>query len=254
MTDLLDDAPPALRCPQCDAEMGSPAGLASHMRSQHGDVVRLADEPASLADNDGIAEVKQEGKGWRRFFGTPKAKAERPGPVAKPPARRRHKRVSGATVLAIPFEQGANVIEQWKPCTARVLAWEAGWGGYVLDEALAGTLPDRLVVQPLARNWERFAAVEAVLGPVAIAFAIESHPDKVRLLMPEMRRAIRGAAPFMLKAMAKKKTEDAQIEAAFREAYPDAPGDASADEMIDALLADVFAPIMKGGPDEPAAA
>jgi hypothetical protein len=72
--------------------------------------------------------------------------------------------------------------------------------------------------------------------------------------MPEMRRAIRGAAPFMLKAMAKKKTEDAQIEAAFREAYPDAPGDASADEMIDALLADVFAPIMKGGPDEPAAA
>ncbi len=253
MTDLLD-APASLRCPQCEAEMGSPAGLASHMRSQHADTAPAVPEEGTPPEDVVVPKVSA----WRRLFGGTKApKAERP--AAKAPQRRRHKRVSGATVLAIPFEQGANVMEQWKPCTARVLAWEAGWGGYVLDEALAGTLPDRLVVQPLARNWERFAAVEAVLGPVALAFAIESHPEKVRILMPEMRRAIRGSAPFMLKAMAKKRQEDAQIEAAFKEAYPDAPETATADEMIDQLLAEVFAPLAQRPPpqqeetDEPAA-
>ncbi|MDA8311035.1 MAG: hypothetical protein M0Z46_10575 [Actinomycetota bacterium] len=239
MTDLLDDAPPALRCPQCTAEMGSPAGLASHMRSQHDDVVRVPDEPAA---EGAITDAKPD-KGWRRFFGTKAPKTDRP--PAKPKTVRRHKRVNAATVLAIPFEQGGRIIEGWKPCTARVLAWEAGWGGYVLDEAIAGTLPDRLFVQPLARNWERFAMAEAVVGPVALAFAMESRPGAIPILMPEMRRAIRGAAPFMLKAMAKKRVEDAKIEEAFREAYPDAPADATADEMIDTVLQEIFAPLMQ---------
>lgn len=242
MTDLLEDAPPALRCPQCTAEMGSPAGLASHMRSQHDDVVRVADESASLANSEDVADARQGGKGWRRFFGTKAPRTERA--AAKPKTVRRHKRVAAATVLAIPFEQGGRIIEGWKPCTARVLAWEAGWGGYVLDEAIAGTLPDRLLVQPLARNWERFAMAEAVVGPVALAFAMESRPGAIPVLMPEMRRAIRGAAPFMLKAMAKKRVEDAKIEEAFREAYPDAPADATADEMIDTVLQEIFAPLL----------
>ena len=253
MTDtLVDEAPPALRCPQCDAEMGSPAGLASHMRSQHAD-----DEALPAGAPDAAEDLPAEKPaGWRRLFGRDRApKVSRPATKPKPP--RRHRRVQAATVLAIPFEQGARAIEGWRPCTARVLAWEAGWGGYVLDEAISGTLPDRLLVQPLARNWERFAMAESVIGPVALAFAIESKPQALPMLLPEMRRAIRGAAPFMLKAMAKKKVEDAKIEQAFREVYPDAPEDATADEMIDQVLAEIFAPLANRPqevPNEPAAA
>jgi hypothetical protein len=124
-----------------------------------------------------------------------------------------------------------------------MLTWQAPWGGYVLDEALAGSLPDRILIQPLARNYARYAAVGAVLGPPMLAFAIESRPDLAPVLMPELRRAIRSSAPFMLRAMRKKRAEDAEIEAAFRDAYPTAPEGVTADGMIDQLLADVFEPL-----------
>lgn len=234
MTDLLD--PPALRCSVCGAEQGSAAGLSSHMRSRHPDA-----EDGEHRNPDAETPTEAPKGTWLSRIWAPKTpKAEKPK-AAKPRARR--KRVSGTTVLAIPFEQGGRLLEGWKPCTARVLAWESAWGAYVLDEALAGTLPDRVLVQPLARNFERIAMIEAVAGPVALAFAIESRPQILPYVLPEMRRAIRGAAPFMLKAVAKKHEEDERIEEAFRAAYPTAPDGASADQMIDKLLYDIFEPI-----------
>ena len=96
-----------------------------------------------------------------------------------------------------------------------------------------------------------------MLGPLALAFAIDSRPQLAEHLVPEMRRAVRSAAPFMLKAVAAKRVEDAQIEEAFREAYPTAPEGASADDMIEDLLRDVFAPLtmrQEEPVDEPVAA
>ena len=244
--DLVDEDTP-LRCAHCDAEAQSPAGLASHVRSRHPEVTEAApspDEETAAAPKPGLLS---------RLWG----KREQPAP-ARPKAapKRRGRRVSGVDVLAMPFDHGSRALAGWKPCTARVIAWEAGWGAYVLDEALAGSLPDRVLIQPLARNYRRLAMVESVLGPVALAFAIESRPQLAEHLMPEMRRAVRSAAPFMLKAVAAKRVEDAQIEEAFREAYPTAPEGASADDMIEDLLRDVFAPLaMREEPvDEPVAA
>ena len=233
----LDDAP--LRCAYCGAEAQSAAGLASHVRSRHAP----DDAPATVAE---AAAIDGDGKSGKGLLARLWSKREpKPDAAAKPkaPAKRRGRRVSGVDILSMPFDHGARVLDAWKPCTARVVAWEATWGAYVLDEALAGTLPDRLLVQPLARNYKRVAMIESVLGPVALAFAMESRPSLIPHLMPEMHRAIRGAAPYMLKAVAAKRVEDEQIEAAFREAYPTAPPDKTADEMIDDLLADVFAPL-----------
>ncbi len=244
--DLVDEDTP-LRCAHCDAEAQSPAGLASHMRSRHPEVTA----PAAAADEDAAPAPKQGllARFWKREPVTEKAR-----PKAAP--KRRGRRVSGVDVLAMPFDHGSRALAAWKPCTARVIAWEAGWGAYVLDEALAGSLPDRMLIQPLARNYRRFAMVESVLGPVALAFAIETRPQLAEHLMPEMRRAVRAAAPFMLKAVAAKRVEDSQIEEAFREAYPTAPEGASADDMIEDLLRDVFAPLAtREEPiDEPVAA
>lgn len=245
--DTASESDALLRCIHCGAEARSAAGLASHVRNAHADIVE-----AEVADAAEPSPEEATKPGLLARLGFKKDAASPPSTARpKPPAKRRGRRVSGADVLAFPFEHGGRMLSGTKPCTARVLQWEAGWGAYVLDEALAGTLPDRMLIQPLARNFQRVAMVESVLGPVAIAFAIESRPQMANALMPEMRRAIRGAAPFMLKAVAKKRTEDAEIEEAFRQAYPTVPDDATADEMIDGLLADVFAPLMAARAAQP---
>ncbi len=234
--DDVETAAP-LRCPQCGVEAQTPAGLASHTRSRHPETV---DVPAPVPDDVPAEAEKPTGFLGKWFKRTPAP--AKPQAAARP--RRRTKRVPGVDVLAFPFEHGARMLAGTKPCTANVLTWESTWGAYVLDEALAGTLPDRLFVQPLARNYRRVAMVESVVGPIALAFAMESRPQLIPHLMPEMRRAVRGAAPFMLRAMAKKRVEDAEIEEAFRAAYPDMDDEnMTADDMIDSLLAGVFAPL-----------
>ncbi len=236
MTDLLDSPPVPLTCVHCGAEAQSAAGLASHVRNRHADII---DVPPDTEEEQGPKPGLLARLGFKRDP-KPQTTAGRP----KPAPKRRGRRVSGADILALPFEHGGRMLAASRPCTANILQWESAWGAYVLDEALAGTLPDRLIVQPLARNYQRVAMVESVVGPVALAFAMESRPQLIPALMPEMRRAIRGAAPFMLKAIAKKKAEDAEIEEAFHQAYPTAPEGATADEMIDSLLTEVFAPLM----------
>jgi hypothetical protein len=235
-TDAPEKEAPDLRCPACGGTFGSPAARASHLRYKHPDWSAPVSAPV---EGEPVAERKGV---IGRLFGGKKEKPPRPERPARPP-KRVGKRVSGAEVLAMPFEQGGRLIGAWRPCTARMLSWQAPWGGYVLDEALAGSLPDRILIQPLARNYARYAAVGAVLGPPMLAFAIESRPDLAEVIMPELRRAIRSSAPFMLKAMKKKRAEDAEIEAAFRDAYPTAPEGWSADQMIDQLLAEVFEPL-----------
>lgn len=235
-----------LRCAHCEVEAQSAAGLASHVRNRHADLV---DAPTTEPDTEVKGKSAQgllSRLGWKRKPTSPRKPA------------RRQKRVSGTDVLAIPFDHGAQLLGGTRPCTANVLRWEAPWAAYVLDEALAGTLPDRLVIQPLARNHRKFAMVESVLGPIALVYAMESRPSLIPTLMPEIRRAFRRAAPSMLKAIAAKRVEDAEIESAFRETYPTAPEGASADDMIDTLLAEVFAPMRMAqeeeGAHEPVAA
>jgi len=245
MADDPFDLPPPLTCPHCGAEAQSAAGLSSHVRNRHADLTDARPDDVPAPEGDGEA---QEKKGWvGRLWAKREPKTATPRPKAAP-KRRGGRRVSGAPILAFPFEHGGKMLEAWKPCTANIVKWEASWGAYVLDEAIAGTLPDRLFVQPLARNYQRVAMVESVVGPIALAFAMESKPELIPLLMPEMRRAIRGAAPFMLKAVAKKRVEDAEIEAAFKEAYPDIPDGKTADEMIDDLLLDAFQPLLQRQP------
>lgn len=242
-----DSDVPDLRCPVCEETFGSPGGRASHLHYKHPDWSPAAAPPV---EGDPVEPPKRGLLG--RLLGGGGKKEPRPERPVKPP-KRVGKRVSGAEVLAMPFEQGAQLIGSWRPCTARMLAWQAPWGGRVLDEALAGSFIDRVAVQPLARNYARYAALGAVMGPPMLAFVIEGKPQLAQTLMPELRRAIRSAAPYMLKAAKQKKIEDAEIETAFREAYPTAPDGMTADSMIDELLAEVFEPLRmkaQATPDE----
>lgn len=230
----LDDGPGSgLLCDVCGQEAQSAAGLASHKRNRHPDAPAVADLPPE--------GEKPKRTLMSRLWGEKAPKPEKPArPKALP---KRGKRVSAATLLGMPFTEGANMVAGWKPCTARMLQAQAPWAGHVLDEAIAGTFADRMV-QPFARNAERFGMIGSVIGPPLFVFQLESNPKAAPVIIPALRRSLRMAAPFMLRGMAKKKAADEDVAKAFREAYPDAPPDMTPDEMIDSLIQDVLGPML----------
>jgi hypothetical protein len=107
----------------------------------------------------------------------------------------------------------------------------------ILDDAVAGTLVDRKLLQPLVKGRGRFDALGSVFGPPAIILAIENDPSKAPLLIPVLKSTIRNSLPQMAKAMKKVQAkEKAQAEAA-AELFPDLlPGEDPADAIIAMLF------------------
>jgi hypothetical protein len=56
--------------------------------------------------------------------------------------------------------------------TGRMLQYQAPAAGVILDRALAGTLPDRLLFQPIARNRDKYEDVGFLLGGPFLTFAM----------------------------------------------------------------------------------
>lgn len=73
--------------------------------------------------------------------------------------------------------------------TARVLEMQAPTAGLILDQALAGTLADRLL-QPIARGGKRAQAAAALIGPPLLVTAISIHPEKIDTLGPILKECL----------------------------------------------------------------
>lgn len=58
--------------------------------------------------------------------------------------------------------------------TGRMLEYQAPAAGVILDRAVAGTLPDRVLFQPMARNRDRYEDVGFLLAGPILTFSITS--------------------------------------------------------------------------------
>lgn len=119
----------------------------------------------------------------------------------------------------------------------RYLQFSSAVNAEILDDAVAGTLIDRKLLQPMVKGRGRFDALGSVFGPPAIILAIENDPTKAPLLIPVLKSTIRNSLPQMAKAMKKVQAkEKAQAEAA-AELFPDLlPGEDPADAIIAMLF------------------
>lgn len=135
------------------------------------------------------------------------------------------KRVSGADSIGDAWSALGGLISRnprHRP-SGMLLQWQSAAAGEIIDEAIKGTVIDRMIVQKAVKARGRFDLIGSVLLPPAIVFAIEMNPDRAPMLIPVLENSLRNSLPHMVPAVKKaRKREEEQAEA-IRELFPDAP-------------------------------
>lgn len=98
--------------------------------------------------------------------------AERP---PKKPAKSRGRRVPLDVDISDIWAFGGRRLEHTPHYpTGRMLQYQAPAAGVILDRAIAGTLPDRILFQPIARNRDKYEDVGFLLAGPLLTFSITS--------------------------------------------------------------------------------
>ena len=230
---------PPLRCEFCDYTTQWPIALSQH-RKGHPEV-QAATPPAQpvLAETNGSGGEEKKSGFLSRLWAPKEPKPPKP---PKPPREvkpgTRRGRVSVATLAGVPIDFAAELAPAvGLPATGKMLAIEAPWAGYVIDEAVAGTVIDRLA-QPLAKAQDRFAAVGSVIGPPLIVAQMERNPDRIPVLAVMLKRSLKMSAPWIAKGIKKMREEEAKLAEVLAELYPTAPPGTTA---LDQMVADIVA-------------
>jgi hypothetical protein len=139
--------------------------------------------------------------------------------------------------------------------TGRMLQYQAPAAGVIIDRAIAGTLPDRVLFQPLARNRDRYEDVGFLLAGPFLTFSITTTMgqmqaaaeageketwDELAARLTVQREMFTWVLQMMLprlavgaKLAAKKKAER---DAVIAEAFPDLGADDPAERLAQMLF------------------
>lgn len=167
-------------------------------------------------------------------------------------------RVSIAEDLAAAYRDIGGRLEYSMHYPAgRMLTLQAPGAGVILDQAIAGSLIDRAVVQPIWRTKDRWEDPFYLLAPPLLLVGIQSNRARFQGLIEEgriaearqlearikfgaetlewvLRRSMVRLAPAMAEARARREEEDAML----REAFPElGPGIDPVKELVSQLFA-----------------
>lgn len=200
--------PPKKICPECDEEMYA-MHLPGHLFREHG----IGEQPGSgrraKKDEDGQpVVVPTETIEPRHAADVPRETSDLPDePAPRKPKlmdrlrsrRGRGRSGGGPTSAPVPGERApkrraamrgrvpldADISDVWAFAgrrlentphypTGRMLQYQAPAAGVILDKAVKGTLPDRLLFQPLARNRDKYEDTAFLLAGPFLTFSITS--------------------------------------------------------------------------------
>jgi hypothetical protein len=135
------------------------------------------------------------------------------------------------------------------------MQWQAPIAGEMLDDAVSGTIVDKVVLQKVVGARGKFDLLAAVVGPPMLVLAIERNPQNADAIMPLLRSSIRSALPQMvpaIKKVQKRQKEVAEATALLFEDDPNfTPGDDPVDHILSMMFADWIPPQPVPVPDEP---
>lgn len=292
-----DDEHEILDCPypDCDFNTLSPAGLKRHITRQHGpgredsssrptrqgreEEGRANGEPPSRSATS--EEVPPRPPGHRPQAGVMgrlrdrlRNRSSSPGgtPSAKParsPYRGRRIPI-GDDISMMYADIGQRLSYGPLYPNGRLMTYQAPAAGVIFDNAIAGTMLDRVVVQPLWRGKDRWEPLFFLVMPQLITFTMAQLNTQIRaaaergdmdtarrldgrlraegeMLGWMMRRSLVSLAPAMAEAKKRAEKENAIIAEAFGDIFPDMPPGV---DPLQGLLSAMFAPpgAAAGGP------
>jgi len=186
-------------------------------------------------------QPKKKPKDWKFWKKDQTSAPKLPKTNEKRPTVSKGKRASTAPTIADVWSGiGGLAIRSGNHAPlGRLMQWQAPVAGEMLDDAVKGTIVDRMVLQPVAKGRGRFDALGAVFGPPLIVLAIERNPNNAEMLIPMLKASIRNSLPLMVPAIKKVAAREAAAAEAARELFPDlGPGEDPVDSIIAMMFAD----------------
>ena len=176
------------------------------------------------------ADPEEPAKGPRSWFKKkPKVEVTGPAPTTRekrPGASRGGgRRTSAADTLSDGWGLlgGALARSPRHAPLGRYMMWSGPVTGELLDDAVKGTVVDKLVLQRVVSARGRFDTLGAVFGPPMLILAIERNPQRADVLFPMLKASIRQALPQMVPAIKKARDKEAKIAKATEELFADDP-------------------------------
>jgi hypothetical protein len=169
------------------------------------------------------------------------AKPKEPGKARKPLPR-----VSTETLLSAAWSVVASLAGRSSPSLvpmSRMMMFQAGTVGIVGDQALKGTVVDR-VLQPLARAGEKGELAAAIIGPPVIVAVVTARPELYPVAAPVLEALVTTYLEISEPAMEKIQKRIERMESKL--------GGAQVKDLLASVFADVDVPTQPSADEEAA--
>lgn len=197
--------------------------------------------PAS-ADSGPTSKIK-------RLFGK---KDDNSGVIIPTPVKTKEKRpgggslrgrVSAADTIADVWAAGGTLAARSPKHVplGRYMQWQSPVAGEMLDDAVKGSVVDRLVLQRVVKARGRLDLAGAVLLPPLLIYMIENNPAMMPTLGPILESQIRNSLPLMVPAIKKMKAKAKASEEAAAELFADDPDFNPNEDPVKQILEMIFA-------------
>ena len=100
------------------------------------------------------------------------------------------KRTSVKSELGMVWKMAANFVAAVNAPTAKAVVLEAPIAGQILDDAVAGTVIDRWLIQPFAGASDKYGPLVLLIGFPAAVYIADTHPEHRPMVEDYVRKAI----------------------------------------------------------------
>jgi hypothetical protein len=214
------DPPSGFECEKCGRTLQNKAGYSRHVLSCKGG------EAAPVIGSSGAPLTPLTPK-----QGKPKIPAKG--------------RTDASSLLGFIYGTAANFMPSVP--AQRAMAWQAPTAGRVLDDAVAGTIIDKVVIQKIAGASNRVEPVFNLVALPLIVMAMDRQPMLGQMLYPIARRVMEGNLRAVLVSMKKEKEEAeslgalaASVGMEWETTVTDAEGKEVRMDVIDSILSKLF--------------
>ena len=122
----------------------------------------------------------------------------------------------------------------------RCLQWQAPVAGEMLDEAVAGSVIDKVALQRMVKGRQRFDLIGAVVGPPLLVLALERNPAAQETILPLLRSSNRRSLPLMVPAIKKVQERERKVAEATELLFADMPGFEPGTDPVEVILSMMF--------------